>query len=168
LLATTRSQPLRLARFKLPCVWYCLASWPSMLSPRELNLLLNSPVLEFQTYHGVFKHHQSLASLSPLNIRSSSCTASCLSGLLLGFCWSAVPGKDVTKGGKNVPGLASCLCLLLSCLQVDSVALKSELKIGSVLKDLGNALYSFIVHHLESSHSLLQCTLMFICCKDEV
>jgi hypothetical protein len=36
------------------------------------------------------------------------------------------------------------------------------------LKDLGNALYSFIDQHLERSNSLLQCTLMFICCKDEV
>ncbi len=79
-----------------------------------------------------------------------------------------MPGKVVTKGGKNIPGIASCLCLLLSCLQIGSVALKSELKIGSVVKDLGNAFYSFIGQHLESSYSLLQCTLMFICCKGEV
>jgi hypothetical protein len=88
--------------------------------------------------------------------------------LPLGFCWAAVPGKVVTKGGKNIPGIASCLCLLLSCLQVGSVALKSELEIGSVLKDLRNALYSSIDQHLESSYSLLQYTLMLICCKGEV
>ncbi len=106
--------------------------------------------------------------LSPLNLRSSSCTANWPSGLPVVLCWAAVPGKDVTKGGKNMPGIASCLCLLLSCLQIESIAPKSELKIGSVLKDLGNAFYSFIDQHLESPYSLLQCTLMFICCKGEV
>lgn len=54
--------------------------------------------------------------LSPLNPISSSCTASCLSGLLLGFFWTGLSGKDVAKGGKNMPGIASSLCLLLSCL----------------------------------------------------
>jgi hypothetical protein len=51
-----------------------------------------------------------------------------------------------------MPGIASFLCLLLSYLQIGSIALKSELKIGSVLKDLGNALYSFIDQHLESPY----------------
>ncbi len=50
----------RLARYnKKPTITSREQSMPSL---RERKLLLNSPVLEFQDFHGVFKHHQSLES----------------------------------------------------------------------------------------------------------